>query len=81
MEQLFLTKFTLHDLQVLIEHSIQKNIREGFCLTRKQAAKTLNISLPTLDLYSSNGTIKAHKLGSRILYKRTDIESALVPLT
>lgn len=45
-------------------------------LTRKETAKFLHISLPTLDKYTDLGIIHGHRLGSRILYKEDAIEEA-----
>lgn len=46
-------------------------------LTRKEAAAMLNISLPTLWALSKNGTIKSHRIGSRVLYKTDELKTAL----
>lgn len=77
MEQLALTNALLQELETLLKNNLKKQTEESIYLTRKQTAKCLNISLPTLDLYSSQEKIKAHRIGSRILYKHTDIESSL----
>jgi hypothetical protein len=45
-------------------------------LTRKEAAKRLKISLPTLHSYSKAGITPRHFLGNRILYKASEIDSA-----
>lgn len=42
-------------------------------LTRKQAAKHLSISLPTLRSYVKRGLIIEQRIGSRVLYKKTDL--------
>ena len=47
-------------------------------LTRKETAKLLNVSLPTLNEYSKSGKIKAYRVGVRVLYKQSEIESSLV---
>jgi len=44
---------------------------------RPEAAKYLKISLPTLHEYTKNGTIQAVRIGSRVRYRKTDIEAAL----
>ena len=49
--------------------------REEF-LTRKEAARRLNISLPTLHSYSKAGITPRHYLGNRVLYKASEIELA-----
>lgn len=46
-------------------------------LTRAQAADRLQISLPTLHQYTKDGLIISFRLGRKIRYKKSDIESAL----
>lgn len=46
-------------------------------LSRKETAKTLHISLPTLSELNKNGVIVAHRIGKRILYKQSEINKAL----
>lgn len=45
-------------------------------ITSKEAAKRLNISLPTLHSYSKAGIIPKYYLGNRVLYKASEIELA-----
>ena len=45
--------------------------------TRKEAQKTLKISMPTLDEYTRKGIIQGSRLGSRILYTQEAIEAAV----
>jgi excisionase family DNA binding protein len=47
-------------------------------LTRKEAAKILGISLPTLRSLSLTGKLKQYKLGNKIIrYKAHELGSAL----
>lgn len=46
-------------------------------LTRKDTAKTFEISLPTLDNYTRKGVIKGYRFGSRIRYKKSEVEASL----
>ena len=55
--------------------SASGSTREEF-LTRKEAARRLNISLPTLHSYSKAGITPRHYLGNRVLYKASEIEMA-----
>jgi excisionase family DNA binding protein len=43
-------------------------------LTRKEAARLLHISLPTLSLYCKNGTIPSYRVGPNIRLKKLEIE-------
>jgi len=45
-------------------------------LTRREAAKRLKISLPTLHSYSKAGITPRHFLGNRVLYKASEIDLA-----
>lgn len=45
--------------------------------SRKETAKKLNITLPTLHLWTQEGRITGHRVGSRVLYKQEDIDNAL----
>lgn len=46
-------------------------------LTRKEAAGFLRISLPTLGEYVKRGILKAQRIGSRVLFDKTELENAL----
>lgn len=50
---------------------------EPLFYTREQAAKVLNISKPTLDTYTKEGKVIAHRIGTRKLYKPEDLKNAL----
>lgn len=46
-------------------------------LTRQQTADFLQISLPTLHQYTKEGLINSFRIGSKIRYKKSDIEKAM----
>lgn len=46
-------------------------------LTRKETAKLLRISLPTLGEYVKRGIIKSKKMGARVLFNENDIKEAI----
>jgi hypothetical protein len=46
--------------------------------TQHQVLQEFNISLPTLLSWRQKGIIKCHRIGSRIFYKQSDIEAALI---
>ncbi len=48
--------------------------------TRKDAAALLGISLPTLGEYTKTGIIKGYRIGSRVRYKRSELEAALIQI-
>ena len=45
--------------------------------TRKETAKEMNITLPTLNKYVKKGLIQCRKIGNRVLFSKQDIENAL----
>ena len=49
---------------------------EGY-RTRKETAEMLNISLPTLNHYTKKRILTGYRVGVRVLYKQSEIESAL----
>ncbi len=49
-------------------------------LTRQETAQLLSISLPTLHDYTKRGIIIANRLGSKVRYRRNDVESALIKI-
>ena len=49
-------------------------------LTRTETAKHLKINLATLWSWSKSGKIKSVGLGSRVYYRRSDIEKALIKI-
>lgn len=46
-------------------------------ITRKEAAKVLGVSLPTINDWTKTGKITGYRIGSRIRYKRNEIENSL----
>jgi excisionase family DNA binding protein len=46
-------------------------------LSRKQAAKLLGVSLPTILDWTKTGKIIGYRIASRIRYKRAEIEKSL----
>jgi excisionase family DNA binding protein len=49
-------------------------------LTRKQTADILGVSCPTLLQWTRTGKITGHRIGSRVRYKRSDVDSSLVKI-
>lgn len=46
-------------------------------ITRKEAAKILGISLPTLGKWTKEGRVPAFRISSRVRYKRHDVIDSL----
>ena len=47
-------------------------------LSKKEVCELLGITLNTLDKFTKNGTIPAFGIGSRILFKKSDVLSSLI---
>lgn len=50
---------------------------ETTLLTRKEVAKMLGISLPTLHSWVKNGTIQAYRIGNKVRFKKSEVLEAL----
>ena len=88
MSEFILTQVPIADLQGYIAQTIQRELSvilkadppsdPDELVTRKQAAKYLGLSLPTLHDYTVRGIVTAHRLGSRIRYRKGDLVNSLV---
>jgi excisionase family DNA binding protein len=85
MAKLMLNTFELSDFEKVVEKVLHQKLQsfipkekeELTLLSRKQTAKLLCISLPTLHHWTKSGVIKAYRIGNRILYKLQEINSSL----
>jgi excisionase family DNA binding protein len=90
MEKLILSQFSKEELQEILLKPILgriEKIETGYektnidpVLTREQTAKRFNVDLSTLHRWTKQGKIVAHAIGSRIYYKESSIQEALVKL-
>ena len=85
--QILIQKATLSELRTMLSETIEEYLRPvevekkiSSILTRQEAARMLNVSLPTLHFWTKEGIIKGTRIGSRVRYRLTDIESALVDI-
>jgi len=58
----------------LIKGNLPKPDLPESYLTRKEAAKLLRLSLPTLGSYCAKQLIPSYRIGSNIRFKKSDIE-------
>lgn len=85
MAKVLLQTFELSDIRKVVEEVLERKLKSFIpqekekltLLSRKDTAKLLCISLPTLHDWTKNGTIKAHRIGNRILYKLDEVNEAL----
>jgi excisionase family DNA binding protein len=88
MEKVVFTQVAIADLQGYIAQTIKEQfdaIRKAETapdpdelLTRKEAARYLGLSLPTLHDYTQRGIVTAYRLGSRVRYRRGELLNALL---
>ena len=90
MSSVFIEGLNSHELRTLIQESVKEEVQKILIeykenltetpiklLTRKEACKLLNISLPTLHDWTSRGIIPYYKINTRIRFKQEDIEKLL----
>lgn len=88
MAKLLLNTIELSDIEKIVEKVFDKKLKslstpkekELKLLTRKDTAKLLRISLPTLHDWTKNGIVKAHRIGNRVLYKFDEVNQALLQI-
>ena len=71
-----LTEAVFNRVAPLIQ-SVNKPQPETELLTRKEAAKLLGVSLPTILDWTKTGKITGYRIASRIRYKRHELETSL----
>ncbi len=73
------------DLELLISNVVDKKLLSfqpviqdpDELITRKQAAKILGVSLPTLSYFVKTGKLVAYRVGANVRFKRSEIETSL----
>ena len=85
MGQILFTGITVNDLLLQIEQLIEakfssrpqnENNQSGY-LSRKEVAKLLKITLPTLHDWTKLNYLRAYKIGTRVLYKELEVIETL----
>lgn len=86
MEQIIIQGTSLDDffsqVKTIVNNAIEANketpkpVKPNY-LTRIETARKFNITLPTLNSYTRKGLIPAYRFGARVLYKESEIETAL----
>lgn len=90
MGKIELRTFEKTDFETAFEEALDKAIKRAIkefahppkasdpdMFSRKETAKFLRISLPTLHDWTKEGLIRAYRIGNRVLYKKVDIDQAL----
>lgn len=73
LESRLITRF-VQEMGILLKPT---SVPDNSFLTRKKTAEILGISLPTLNEYTKTGIVKGYKIGSRIRYKKQEIQDSL----
>jgi excisionase family DNA binding protein len=67
----------IENLLLDIKHPKLEHSPSPDYITRKEAADVLGISLHTLNAWIKEGKVPAFRIGSRVRFKRSDVESSL----
>ena len=87
MEAVTITQISPPELQTLIENSLRKFLSfqtpppqpESY-ITRQEAADMLHITLPTLLAWTMAEKLKGYRIGRRVLYKKNEINEAVISI-
>lgn len=86
MQNIILSGLTLDDLLLRIKEIIDTKIgsqppkqtqEQSEYITRKEVAKLLKVTLPTLHDWTKLGWLQSYKIGNRVLYKQTEVEESV----
>ena len=85
-KQLCLLPISIEELEGTIRRVITDSLRENQFskpsnpeadyLTRIETAKLLRVTLPTLADWTKRGILKSYRLGTRIRYKRSEVNES-----
>ncbi len=79
--QIFLNGITIEQLAETIAPKLQQQnvvpVPETL-LSKKEVIELLGITMNTLSKHTKNGTIPAYGLGSRVMYKRSEVLQSLI---
>ena len=87
MTQILLSPIPLEEMEGMMKRIMRESLSEiavqpstedlSELITRKQAAKMLNLSLPTLREYTVRGLLPSYQMGARVLYKKVEVLECL----
>ena len=67
----------LTGIQELFNQKAQTSDESIDYITRKETAQLLNVSLVTLSSWTKKSILKSYKIGSRVLYKKSEVIQSL----
>jgi excisionase family DNA binding protein len=87
MEKLLFSPISLDELVTVISETVKKEVESAPSfrtpetpseyITRKETARLLGISLPTLNDWSKRGVIPSYRIESRVRYKKNEVLESL----
>jgi excisionase family DNA binding protein len=86
MTNIILSGITVDDLLLRIEQMMEAKLNAPLqqkakdkteYITRKEVAAILKVTLPTLHEWTKLGWLPSYKMGSRVLYKKAEVEKAI----
>ena len=75
---------TLEDIEAMVDRAVEKRMKDFYesiqrkprvLVKRKEAAKMMNVSLPTLDAYGRCGILHPKHIGGRVFYYEDELLS------
>ena len=75
---------TLKDIERIVNNAVERRLSEFYerirqkppvLVRRKDAARMLGVSLPTLDAYGRCGILHPRKIGGRVFYEESELLS------
>ncbi len=84
--QILVNEVSVNELKEMITEAVATEVKRCIptilepadaLLTRHETAKILKVSLPTLHFWTRDGKIRATRIGTRVRYRREDVEAAL----
>ena len=64
----------------LANNSTSKKVNDEKYLTRQQVADVFGITLMTVDSWTRRGKLKGYRVGRKVRYKSSEIDSVLKPI-
>ena len=86
MSEFILHQTPLEDLRAMFSEVVAEQLQKQQVptekeplklLTRPETARMLGVSLPTLHVWTKDGTIQGVRIGSRVRYRMADVADAL----
>lgn len=90
MEQIQFIQVTPEQLERQISEGVKSHIEDFLrhfkpkqpedYLTRKEVSELFRVDLSTIHNWCKNGKLKPHGIGSRVYFKRSELDQSLIPL-